>query len=132
MDNLAQEWFHKAENDLLSAENNLKSEKVPTDAVCFHCQQCVEKCLKGYLVAKQIIFPHIHNLLRLLELCKESDHEFEKLREDCLTLNDYAVEIRYPDDWFEPDLVDAQEAFQRAEAVKKFVLLKLTDRQEGT
>lgn len=43
MDELAKEWLHKAENDLLNAENNLNSTKIPTDTVCFHCQQGVEK-----------------------------------------------------------------------------------------
>ncbi len=125
MDELAKEWLHKAENDLLNAENNLNSARVPTDTVCFHCQQAVEKYFKGFLVSKQIEFPNIHNLLSLLELSKEVDESFETLRDHCLVLNDYAVEIRYPDDWFEPSIDDAKEAFATAQKVKNFILERL-------
>lgn len=125
MDELAKEWLHKVDNDLLNAENNLNSTRVPTDTVCFHCQQGVEKYLKGFLVSKQIEFPNIHNLLSLLELCKEADANFEMLRDYCLVLNDYAVEIRYPDDWFEPSIDDAKEAFATAKKVEDFIRERL-------
>ena len=36
---LAKQWLAKADNDLLNADNNLSSERVPFDTVCFHCQQ---------------------------------------------------------------------------------------------
>jgi hypothetical protein len=39
---LARQWLAKAENDLLNADNNLKSEIIPYDTVCFHCQQAAE------------------------------------------------------------------------------------------
>ncbi len=125
MDELVKEWLRKADNDLLNAENNLNSERIPTDTVCFHCQQCAEKHLKAYLVYKQIEFPNIHNLLRLMELCKESDATFETLKDHLLLLNDYAVEIRYPDDWYEPSLDDAKEALEISQKVKTFILEKL-------
>lgn len=125
MDELVKEWLRKADNDLLNAENNLNSERVPTDTVCFHCQQCAEKYLKAYLVYRKIEFPNIHNLLRLMELCKESDETFETLRNYLLILNDYAVEIRYPDDWYEPGIDDAREAFENSQKVKTFIMGKL-------
>lgn len=125
MDELVKEWLRKADNDLLNVENNLNSERVPTDTVCFHCQQCAEKYLKAYLVYRKIEFPNIHNLLRLMELCKESDETFETLRNYLLILNDYAVEIRYPDDWYEPGIDDAREAFENSQMVKTFIMEKL-------
>ena len=33
---LARRWFQKAENDLLSVQNNLKAEQYASDTVCFH------------------------------------------------------------------------------------------------
>ncbi len=42
---LAGQWLAKAANDLLNADNNLRSEMIPFDTVCFHCQQAAEKCL---------------------------------------------------------------------------------------
>lgn len=46
---LAREWFEKAERDLLTAETMLSVVQPPTDVVCFHCQQAAEKHLKGLL-----------------------------------------------------------------------------------
>ena len=43
-------WFKKADNDILNIENNLKAENIPTDTVCFHSQQAIEKYMKGAMV----------------------------------------------------------------------------------
>jgi HEPN domain-containing protein len=44
------EWVAKAENDLTNAAHTLKLGKAcPTDTVCFHAQQVVEKYLKALL-----------------------------------------------------------------------------------
>ncbi len=51
---LARQWLAKAQNDLLNADNHLKSEIIPHDTVRFHCQQAAEKLLKAYLVARGI------------------------------------------------------------------------------
>ena len=51
---IAKQWVAKADNDLLDADNNLKSEKIPYDTVCFHCQQAAEKILKAYLELTRI------------------------------------------------------------------------------
>ena len=40
---IGRQWVAKARNDLLNADNNLRSEHVPYDTVCFHCQQAAEK-----------------------------------------------------------------------------------------
>jgi HEPN domain-containing protein len=54
---IAREWIIKAENDLKTASHTLKIGKgCPTDTVCFHAQQCVEKYLKAFLVCKGIDF----------------------------------------------------------------------------
>ncbi len=42
------EWTIKAENDLKNASHTLKlGKECPTDTVCFHAQQCVEKYMKA-------------------------------------------------------------------------------------
>jgi len=42
------QWVQKAENDFQSAVYLLKlGKKCPTDTVCFHAEQCVEKYLKA-------------------------------------------------------------------------------------
>jgi HEPN domain-containing protein len=48
---VAREWTAKADNDLKTAAHTLKlGDKCPTDTVCFHAQQCVEKYLKASLL----------------------------------------------------------------------------------
>jgi len=37
-------------------------------------------------------------------------------------LTDYAVEIRYPDDWYEPDIDETNKALEMALRVRDFVL----------
>jgi HEPN domain-containing protein len=56
-------WIKKAENDLITAEHSLDIKPdPPTDTICFHAQQCIEKCLKAYLVEQEIEFEKTHAL----------------------------------------------------------------------
>ena len=64
---LGKQWLAKAHNDLLNADNNLNSEIVPFDTVCFHCQQAAEKLLKAYLLSRGLQPPFTHDLLFLLD-----------------------------------------------------------------
>jgi len=122
---LVNKWIKKAEKDLLTAERELSFEDPITDTVCFHCQQTVEKYLKAFLVYHQIYFPKTHRIMDLLELCATKDSSFKDELEDADNLTDYAVEIRYPDVWLEPEIEDAKEAFEIAKKVKKIVLNKI-------
>jgi HEPN domain-containing protein len=58
------EWVSKAEGGFTTASRELRERKNPNyDAVCFHCQQCVEKYLKAVLQANNVRIPKIHYLL---------------------------------------------------------------------
>lgn len=114
---LARQWLAKAENDLLNVDNNLQSEVIPYDTVCFHCQQAAEKLLKAYLVAKGVRLPFTHDLLLLLEEILPYCAEAETLRDDLALLMPYAVGVRYPDEFFMPTLDDAHEARRAAQDV---------------
>ncbi|MCP4338853.1 MAG: HEPN domain-containing protein [Desulfobulbaceae bacterium] len=123
---LMNEWFKKAEHDPLNAEIILESGRssLPLDIVCFHCQQAVEKYLKGFLTYHNIAFSRTHFLGTLLDQCKQIDETFEQL-DDVIELNAYAVDIRYPDDTLKIDLNDAKEAYEMASRVKSFVTDKV-------
>lgn len=107
---VSKQWVAKARNDLLNADNNLKAEEIPFDTVCFHCQQAAEKFLKAYLVANGNSYPISHDLILILEKILPLNASAEELRNDLALLMPYAVEIRYPDDWFMPTEEDAKEA----------------------
>jgi len=112
---LARQWLAKARNDLLNADNNLRSEVVPYDTVCFHCQQAAEKLLKAYLVARGVQPPLTHDVLWLLEEILPHCADAETLREGLAILMPYAVGVRYPDAAFMPTREDAYEARRAAE-----------------
>jgi HEPN domain-containing protein len=60
---VAGEWVKKAENDLKNASYTLElDDECPTDTVCFHAQQVVEKYLKALLVFSGIPFPKSRNI----------------------------------------------------------------------
>ena len=120
---IAKQWLIKADNDLLNVDNNLMSEDIPFDTVCFHCQQASEKMLKAYLVANQAPYPITHDLLLILEQILPLSPEAEELRDALALLTPYAVEIRYPDDYYMPSAEDAREARKAATDVRAWLKL---------
>ncbi len=70
---VARESIIKAKNDLKNASHTLKMSKgCPTDTVCFHAQQCVEKYLKALLVFRGVHFPRTHDIEQLVSPLPES------------------------------------------------------------
>ena len=114
----AYQWVEKAEHDLTAAAATLKlGRSAPTDAVCFHAQQCVEKYFKAALVANGVDFPKTHDLSRiarllpglLMSLLTETDRK---------RLTDYATFMRYPGDYEPITLQDARHAVALARRVR--------------
>jgi HEPN domain-containing protein len=67
------------------------------DVVCFHCQQSAEKYLKAVLQERVAPFPRTHNLLSLLALLPPGDLvQLRGLRRGLMSLERYAVDVRYP------------------------------------
>jgi len=114
-------WLKKANNDLKAAEVLFDSDEdeMLTDSIGFHCQQAVEKFLKAYLISCNIPFKKTHNLELLLELCKNQDKNFENINVG--DLSNFAVEIRYPDDFFELNADDMKNYLEIVVYVKEFV-----------
>lgn len=123
---LINSWINKANKDLLSAKHELSFSDVVTETVCFHCQQAVEKYLKAYLVFLGISFAKTHEIGELITKCENKDKDVSVFKEEADKLTDYAIEIRYPDDWYEPTLNEAKEAFTIARKIKEFIQNKIT------
>lgn len=87
-------WIRKAEQDWRVARK-LDPETEP-DAICFHCQQCVEKYLKALLVRAHRSFPKTHDLGILLSLAAPGGNHLRKYENDLSDLNPYSVIARYP------------------------------------
>jgi HEPN domain len=66
MKKTTREWVKKAEEDYVLAKHGRRS-KVPVHGgVCFHCQQCAEKYLKGLMEELGLAVPKTHDLELLL------------------------------------------------------------------
>lgn len=85
----------------------------------------VEKMLKAFLLNYNIEFGKTHSIEYLIKLCSKIDKEFEKLYEIIEGLTEYAIDVRYPDEFYIPSIEEAKEAFDTATKVKEFVLRKL-------
>ncbi|MCK5517217.1 MAG: HEPN domain-containing protein [Desulfobulbaceae bacterium] len=123
-----QQWLVKADHDLRSAKKLMTAddnEDALLDTAVYHCQQAAEKAFKAYLTANEIVFPKIHLLSPLLELCKDVDGSFVELADAAELLTPFATEFRYPGDILEPDPSDAEEAYRDAKNVIQFVNYRL-------
>lgn len=114
----AEQWLTKADHDLQTARILLSTSGAPLDNACFHAQQAAEKSLKAFLVFHSVDFRKTHDLDALLDACVTVDAEFEQLRDDCGTLNPYAVDTRYPGPAEDYSLEEATAAVEAAERVR--------------
>jgi len=122
---LANEWVVKSQNDLRSAEI-LYNENGPTDSLCFHCHQSVEKILKGFLVFQSGEFPKVHDLIHLLNLCKNTDNELGNLEDDVLFLNRFYIETRYPPDITVYSREESKKALEFSKKIVQFIINKIS------
>ena len=121
----------KADNDLRTAAHTLKLQSsCPTDTICFHAQQCVEKYVKALLVLRSIPFPKTHDLSVLARTLPES-WQPDLTREQVRRLTDYATITRYPGDYEPVTMAEARAAVAIARKVRKHfrTLLPTTKRR---
>jgi len=130
IDERVKKWIIKAMEDYKTVENEFKlsEEEIVTSSVCFHCQQFVEKMLKAFLTSKGVDFGRTHNLEFLIKLCSDIDTEFKEL--DVGNLTDYAVEVRYADEFYIPTLEEAKRAFEIAKKAKEFIFRKMKIKED--
>lgn len=119
-------WIVKASHDLKIGKDEMNTDDPATDAVCFHMQQCVEKYLKAFMIYNGLEISKTHILSYLLEKCITLDAEFTKFdKNEFHKLTEYAVALRYPDDFFMPSLEETKEAIKMADDIVGFVLPKM-------
>jgi HEPN domain-containing protein len=115
------QWVRKAEHDLEAARRIIATEEgCPFDTVCFHGQQATEKYLKCLLTYLGIQAPRTHDLTALAGLIPVLQG-FPVRGEDLARMNPYAIDVRYADDWREPQLDDAKRAIALASKVRAAV-----------
>lgn len=91
------DWIDRAHEDL-EAARLLMTEESTRDAAAFHCQQCIEKALKGYLLYCTGNGADGHNLTWLCKQAIKRDPRFYEWLDESAALNRYYIETRYPAD----------------------------------
>lgn len=119
-------WVQFAENDYEAVMLLSAGTRPLLEIVCFHCQQCIEKYLKAFIVKFSGEIKKTHNLEELCKTCTLIDNDFENIKDLCIDLTDYAVEIRYPYP-FEIDINDMKKALNDMEVIRDFIKSKLSD-----
>jgi len=68
---------------------------VPTEIIAFHCQQAVEKYLKGVLVILKEEPPYTHDLDELCTLSEKHRSSFVSISSPCTVITHFSVQPRY-------------------------------------
>ena len=105
-------WLHKAYNDIIAAQRLMEQDPIILDYACFHCQQSVEKSLKGFLCYKECDIKKTHDIDFLLSECAEFDPIFRSIQTN--NINDYAVGGRYPDYNEIPEMEETRQHYDLA------------------
>jgi len=121
---LIQAWGKKSDGDLLTCQRLLSFDEPTLDSILFHAQQAVEKVLKTYLLSKNESFPNTHDLGLLLKRAKAHCQELEQL-DGIISMNAYAVEIRYPEslEWVQE--IDVHAVVKLAETACALICSKI-------
>jgi len=123
---IVQDWLKKADEDFEFALVNLQERKPFYAQICFHFHQAAEKYLKSHIIANELEFRKIHDLLVLLKVCLEKDPPLGELQEACEYLNTFYIETRYPVHWpTNYDQEEAQKAKLAAEHIRDVIKDKL-------
>jgi len=124
---IVNEWIYFARMDYDCALHLARTRRpAPIEIVCYHCQQAVEKILKGYIAAQGGTIVKTHDLKILIEQCKQYSSDFGEYAKLCSNLTTYISSTRYPP---KPDLVeqDMEHALKDAFNVLEFTKAKLEE-----
>jgi HEPN domain-containing protein len=123
--NEAQRWIEYAQNDFEAATILSTQLKPKFEIVCYHCQQCAEKMLKGYIAFRGGKLQKVHDLVVLCEYCSTYDPDFEKIVTNCSDLTIFSSEVRDPN-ILEIDSFHMQNAIADTVIIREFILSKIS------
>jgi HEPN domain-containing protein len=90
------QWLTVAEDDFRAYTVLAADDAPPAMAVCFHCQQYIEKLLKAILTTNGEEVPKTHDLRSLSLAVSRYFPDILTLVDDVAELTVYGVETRYP------------------------------------
>ncbi len=122
---IVKSWVEKGDHDLGTAQVTFLYIPRFRDTIAFHCQQSVEKYLKAYLFFNDTAFKRTHNLSYLLSLVSQFDSVSDDFYDKAAELEDFSVEIRYPDSSIELSNDDINQALAIAREFRTHLLGKM-------
>ena len=132
--NHAKEWINISERDYGVALHLYQTYKpMPTENICYGCQQSVEKSLKAVLAYNNDTIPKTHDISRLSALCQAHTDELKIDPKIARILTSFATESRYPDS-IDFTKEDAELGLKYAEQILNKVkdVLKLLQGTQGS
>ncbi len=121
-------WLRKAEGDLRAAAVDLAADPPLVEDALFHCQQAVEKALKGILTWHDVPFRKTHSLEELGRQVVTLHSELQTLADRVSLLSEYAWKFRYPGEVDSPARAEAENALALAREAHATVVAVIGDR----
>lgn len=118
---LVRKWPKKARRDLLSAKRLARGKDPYFDTAIYHCQQTVEKAVKGWLVYQDQSFEKTHDLRLLVTLASEIEPRFTQWFDAAEQLSPYATAYRYPGEVLEPTEDEFKQALTASSKFYEFI-----------
>jgi HEPN domain-containing protein len=115
-------WVEKADSDLGTAKIIYLHLPKFKDTLAYHCQQASEKYLKALLIFFGLNVPKSHDIIYLLGLLEDKIDIGDNLFKKASILNDYSVEVRYPDSIIELTSDDCKEAIEIADEFRNYAI----------
>lgn len=120
-DDIVKEWLNYANMDMISAQYLTSLKPMPYEIICYHCQQTAEKLLKAYIIFHDGELLRTHDLIELNSICCTYSKEFLNIIDNCINLNDYSVQVRYPYHQFDLEKSDVEQALKDMEIIDNFI-----------
>ena len=111
---LARRFLDVADRDIRTVRLLAAVPSSDDEAVGFHAQQSIEKCLKAVLSVNEIAFRKTHDLVELADLLRDHKKFLPPDVDSFDTLNPYSVTLRY-------DLLETEPAALERDHVLKIV-----------
>jgi len=120
-------WLSKPATDLRAAALDLAADPPLLEDIVFHCQQAVEKAMKGLLAWHDEPFGKTHDLEKLGEACLRLDSTIRSVVDRAVPLTEYAWKYRYPGEHPGPSREEAEGALAIAREAFEAILARLPE-----
>ena len=87
------EWMNRARSNLALAKNRVPGAYL--EDLCFEAQQAAEKAVKAVLISRDIEYPYVHDLARLLSMLEDAGESAPCVVRKAEELTPYALITRY-------------------------------------